>query len=118
MANSVVFKVALVLVACMLVTAPYAAEGAISCGQVVSSLRSCVPYLQGKGPLPPSCCAGVRSVNNAAKTTPDRQAACGCLKSAASSFRVIPGLASGLPGKCGVNIGFSISPNVDCSKVR
>ncbi|CAN1327453.1 Non-specific lipid-transfer protein [Linum perenne] len=32
---------------------------------------------------------------------------------------VIPGinygLASGLPGKCGVNVGYPISPSVDCN---
>ncbi|PIA32477.1 hypothetical protein AQUCO_04500232v1 [Aquilegia coerulea] len=118
MANSVVFKVALVLVAFMLVTAPYAAQGAISCGQVVNKLSPCIKYLQGAGPLPPACCAGVRALNGAAKTTPDRQTACGCIKSAANSFKVNPGLANGLPGKCGVSIGYPISPSVDCSKVR
>ncbi|PIA32479.1 hypothetical protein AQUCO_04500233v1 [Aquilegia coerulea] len=119
MANSVAFKVALVVVACMLVTAPYAAQGAITCGQVVTNLTPCLNYLTSGGAIPPPCCRGVVALNSAAKTTPDRKIACGCLKSAAANAQGIKQqFASALPGKCGVNIGYPISASVDCSKVR
>ncbi|KAF5192913.1 Non-specific lipid-transfer protein, partial [Thalictrum thalictroides] len=105
MANSVVFKVALVVVACMLVTAPYAAQGAITCGTVVTNLRPCLNYLMKGGAVPNTCCGGVRALNAAAKSTPERQTACGCLKTAAAQAQGIkPAFASALPGKCGVSI--------------
>ncbi|KAI3666834.1 hypothetical protein L6452_41872 [Arctium lappa] len=110
-------KMACVVVACMLVFAPHA-EAAVSCGQVASNLLPCLPYLRSGGALG-GCCNGVRALNNAARTTADRKAACGCLKSAYSQF---PGInqsnAAGLPAKCGVKIPYKISPNTDCNKVQ
>ncbi|KAF9595731.1 hypothetical protein IFM89_003473 [Coptis chinensis] len=115
MANSVVLKVALVIVACMVVAAP-SAEAAISCGVVVRSLTPCLTYLQRGGPVPSACCNGVRSLNNAARSTPDRQTACGCLKTAASSAAVVQKYASVLPRICSVNLGYNVDPRIDCSK--
>ncbi|MCL7042806.1 hypothetical protein MKW94_017174 [Papaver nudicaule] len=88
---AVMLKLACVLLACTVVVSPYAAEGAITCGTVVSKMTPCISYLTG-GALPPSCCAGFKSLVAAAKTTPDRQAACNCLKSAAGG---IPGINFG-----------------------
>ncbi|GKC28202.1 RNA-directed DNA polymerase, eukaryota, partial [Tanacetum coccineum] len=103
-----------VFVACMLVAAPCAE--AISCGQVVSSLAPCLSYLQKGGPVPPACCSGVKALNNAAKSTPDRQTACTCLKNAYSANSGISSSnAAGLPGKCGVSIPYKISPGTDCT---
>ena len=118
MTRSGLMVLAGVVLACLLVCAPYA-EGTISCGQVVSTMSPCISYLRAGGALPPACCTGVKNLNNAAKSTPDRQTACGCLKQAATSISGIqPALAQGLPGKCGVNIPYSISPSTDCSKVK
>ena len=109
-------KALCVMVAFMVLSAPYT-EATISCGQVVTNLAPCLGYLRSGGQIPGPCCNGVKSLNAAAKSTPDRKAACGCLKSAYSAN---PGLnaanAAGLPGKCGVNIPYKISPNTDCSK--
>nr|ACQ42222.1 lipid transfer protein 1 [Chimonanthus praecox] len=92
---------------------------AITCGQVASALSPCITYLRSGGALQSNCCAGVRSLNNAAKSTTDRQTACGCLKSAASSISGIQyGLAGSLPSKCGVSIPYKTSPSTDCSKVK
>ncbi|KAI3511557.1 hypothetical protein L1887_18712 [Cichorium endivia] len=103
------------VVACMVVAAPYAE--AITCGQVVSNLVPCLGYLKNGGVVPPGCCSGVTALNNAAKTTPDRQTACGCLKSAyAANSGINPSNAAGLPGKCGVKIPYKISPSTDCTK--
>ncbi|ONK77204.1 uncharacterized protein A4U43_C02F4160 [Asparagus officinalis] len=98
--------------------APYA-EGAITCGAVDSKIGPCVSYVMGKGPLPAGCCSGIRSLNSMAKSTPDRQQACNCLKSAAAK---LPGLkvplAAGLPGKCGVSLPYSISTSINCATVH
>ena len=120
MAGFGVLKVAsLMLILCMVVAAPRA-KAAISCGSVAGKLGPCIPYLQGKaGAVPPPCCSGVKSLNGAAQTTPDRQAACKCLKNIAGGIPGINfGLASGLPGKCGVSIPYKISPSTDCNSVK
>ncbi|KAL3839948.1 hypothetical protein ACJIZ3_024539 [Penstemon smallii] len=94
------------------------AEAAIGCGQVVSYLSPCLPYVTNRGPLG-GCCGGVKGLFGAAKSTPDRQAACNCLKSLAGSYSGINyGKAAQLPGQCGVNIPYKISPSTDCSRVR
>ncbi|KAI3834017.1 hypothetical protein MKX03_003398 [Papaver bracteatum] len=111
-------KLAYVLLACIVIVSPYAAEGATSCGTVVSKMTPCIPFLTG-GALPPSCCAGLKSLVSAAKTTPDRKTACNCLKSAAGG---IPGInygnAASLPGKCGDSVPYKFSPSTDCTKVQ
>ncbi|MGL8333403.1 non-specific lipid-transfer protein, partial [Salmonella sp. NW596] len=117
MAGSGFLKLACVAFALIMVAAPCAE--AITCGQVASSLTPCIAYLRSGGAVPPPCCSGVKSLNAAAKTTPDRQTACNCLKSAAGSISGLNlNLASGLPGKCGVNIPYKISPSTDCSTVK
>ncbi|HAP2020857.1 TPA: non-specific lipid-transfer protein [Escherichia coli] len=101
----------------MVFSASYA--DAISCGQVTSGLVPCFGYLAAGGPVPPACCNGVRGLNNAAKTTPDRQTACGCLKGIlAANTRINLNNANSLPGKCGISIGYKITPNIDCSKIH
>ncbi|KAK8519398.1 hypothetical protein V6N13_133322 [Hibiscus sabdariffa] len=118
MASSMSLKLACVVVLCLVVGAPLA-QGTITCGRVTSSLAPCIPYLRNGGAVPEGCCSGIKSLNAAAQTTPDRQAACNCLKSAAGSMSGINyGLASGLPGKCGVSIPYQISPNTDCKSVK
>lgn len=109
-------SVCLVVMMCMVVLGAPMAQAGISCGQVSSELAPCLGYLRGgPGPSGP-CCSGVKALNNAARTTPDRQAACNCLKNTA---RAISGLnqgnAAALPGKCGVNIPYKISTSTNCA---
>ncbi|KAI3984454.1 hypothetical protein MKX01_015094 [Papaver californicum] len=112
------FKLACVVLACVVVVAPYAAEGAISCATVTTKMAPCLGYLTGSD-LQPSCCEGVKSLLAAATTTQDRQDACDCLKSASTSIAGINyGNAASLPSKCGVNIPYEISPSTDCTKVQ
>ncbi|MGF2531731.1 non-specific lipid-transfer protein [Ralstonia pseudosolanacearum] len=107
----------LILVICVVMTAPYA-EASMTCGLVVTKLHACLSYLSSGGALSAGCCSGVKSLNEAANNTPDRQAACKCLKTAAGN---IPGLnldrAASLADKCGVSIPYKFSPSMDCSKV-
>ncbi|KAK6778278.1 hypothetical protein RDI58_024996 [Solanum bulbocastanum] len=112
----IVSKIACIVLLCMVVVAPHAE--ALTCGQVVSSVTPCLPYLTGRGPLG-GCCGGVKDLLGKAQTTADRQTACTCLKSAASSLRGIDlGKAASLPSTCSVNIPYKISPSTDCSKVQ
>ncbi|KAK8539441.1 hypothetical protein V6N12_043067 [Hibiscus sabdariffa] len=65
------------------------------------------------------CCSGIESLNAAAQTTPDRQAVCNCLKTAAATMNGINySLASGLPSKCGVSIPYQISPSTDYKSLK
>ncbi|CAA7400084.1 unnamed protein product [Spirodela intermedia] len=92
-------------------------EPAISCGAVASYMAPCVSYVTIGGPVPASCCGGVRALSAAAGTVADRRQACSCLKSAASAIAGFqPALAAGLPTRCGVSVPYQISPSVDCSK--
>ncbi|KAK4724652.1 hypothetical protein R3W88_027431 [Solanum pinnatisectum] len=112
----IVSKIACIVLLCMVVVAPHAE--ALTCGQVTSSLAPCLPYLMNRGPLG-GCCGGVKGLLGQAQTTTDRQTACTCLKSAASSFTGLDlGKAASLPSTCSVNIPYKISPSTDCSKVQ
>ncbi|CAM0152228.1 unnamed protein product [Urochloa decumbens] len=94
------------------------ASAAITCGQVASSLAPCIPYATGNAnSMPSGCCTGVRSLNSAARTSSDRQAACRCLKSLAGTIKKLNmGTVAGIPGKCGVSVPFPISMSTDCNK--
>ena len=116
MARSFAFVCSLFVVAGVLLMAQRA-ESVVTCNSVASSLSPCISYIRGLGPLTASCCGGVRSLNNAANTTPTRQLTCNCLKSLATK---IPGvkynLAEGVPALCKVNVPFRISLSTDCSR--
>ncbi|XP_021723220.1 non-specific lipid-transfer protein-like [Chenopodium quinoa] len=118
MASSAIVKLACALVMCIVVAAPLA-EAAITCGMVSGKVAPCISYLKGgPGPSGP-CCAGIKSLNQAAASGADKKAACICLKNAAHA---IPGInygkANGLPGMCGVRIPYSISPNTNCNAIH
>ncbi|XP_062094665.1 non-specific lipid-transfer protein 1-like [Humulus lupulus] len=116
MASSSVVKLLCMVVMAMVVAAPVA--NAITCGQVSSSVGPCINYLKSGGVVPAACCNGIRSLNSAAKTPADRQTACKCLQSASSSIKGLNlNLAAGLPGKCGINIPYKISPSTNCNSV-
>lgn len=122
MAGSVVLKLitCLVLIVCMVaISAPMAAKADVACGQVVSYLTPCVSYVASGGSVPAACCSGVKSLNDLAKTTADRQSVCKCLKQAVNGIPYTGynvGLAAGLPNKCGVNLPYKINPSADCNK--
>ncbi|KAL1563194.1 Non-specific lipid-transfer protein 2, variant 2 [Salvia divinorum] len=103
-----------VLIAIALIATP--SEAAIGCGAVVSYLNPCLPYVSGKGALGGGCCDGIKGLYGSAKTTPDKQSVCNCLKSlAASNTGINAGKAASLPAQCGINIPYKISPSTDCS---
>ncbi|KAG2296883.1 hypothetical protein Bca52824_043552 [Brassica carinata] len=108
MASALRFFTCLVLTVCIVASV----DAAISCRTVERSLAPCACYLLKGGAVSPRCCAGVSKLNSMATTTPDRQQACKCVKSAAQGLN--PSLVSSLPGKCGVSIPyFSMNTNCD-----
>ncbi|XP_074576047.1 non-specific lipid-transfer protein 1-like [Curcuma longa] len=120
MARSGALAVVLVLAAAIALAllAGSQVNAAVTCGQVASDLRPCIPYVTGQvSATPPACCNGVRSLNSGAQTTADRRAACNCIRSQASGISGLqPGRLSGLPGSCGVHLPFPISASTDCSR--
>jgi hypothetical protein len=107
----------MVALMCMVMVSAPMAEAAISCGAVTGYLVPCITYLQGgRGPTP-ACCGGVRRLNSAARTTPDRKTACNCLKGAAGSIAHLNNAAAAaLPGKCGVSIPYKFSTSTNCNR--
>ncbi|KAJ7982130.1 Non-specific lipid-transfer protein [Quillaja saponaria] len=93
-------------------------EAVITCSDVITDLRPCISYLvNGSGKPPPACCSGVSALASAASTSADRKTACECIKSASQKVNVNFQLAQALPGNCGIKLPFTVSPNVDCSKI-
>uniref|UniRef100_A0ACD5W9T9 Uncharacterized protein n=1 Tax=Avena sativa TaxID=4498 RepID=A0ACD5W9T9_AVESA len=107
------------LVAAMLLAAPYTADAAVSCGQVSSALGPCLAYARSGGSPSASCCSGVRRLAGLAKSTPDKRAACNCLKNMVKGASGIkPGNAASIPSKCGVSIPYPISTSVNCNTIN
>ncbi|MFS7924421.1 putative plant lipid transfer protein/Par allergen [Helianthus anomalus] len=105
-----------VVVACMVVAAPYA-EAVVSCARVAANLEPCLGYLTNGGDVPPTCCTGIHALNASATTTVSRQATCNCFQALAGAISGINYNAIGdLPDMCGVNLAFNISANTDCSQ--
>ncbi|CAJ1948410.1 unnamed protein product [Sphenostylis stenocarpa] len=112
---SLKFACVVAVLCLVVVTAPTAR--AITCGQVTGSLSQCITFLIKGGAVPGQCCAGVKSLVAAARTTQDRQTACNCLKSAAGKITGFnANNAAALPGKCGVNIPYKISTSTNCAR--
>ncbi|XP_071727483.1 non-specific lipid-transfer protein-like [Rutidosis leptorrhynchoides] len=112
----ITMKVLCAMMACMFLSISYT-EAALACPAVASFFAPCIKYLiTSGGPIPPSCCNGLKELNNVAKTTPDRQTACGCI---INFYKSSPNInndnAAGLAGKCGVNIAYT-NPTTDCTK--
>jgi hypothetical protein len=92
---------------------------AITCGDVNSDLSACVSYLTGKGGdfPPPQCCDGVNKLKESAVSIADKQAACECVKAAASRLPDMKDeAASSLPAKCKVQVDVPISKNFNCAE--
>ncbi|KAK3405011.1 hypothetical protein EUGRSUZ_K01283 [Eucalyptus grandis] len=68
------------------------------------------------------CMVAAASVAEAAVTcgqVSSALAACKCLKSASGSISGINfGVVAAIPGKCGVNIPYKISPSTNCNSVK
>ena len=110
--------VAIAVVAAAVVVLAATSEAAITCGQVSSAISPCLSYARGQGSAPSAgCCSGVKSLNNAARSTADKRTACNCLKNAARGISGLnAGNAASIPSKCGVSVPYTISTSTDCSR--
>ncbi|KAK8707555.1 hypothetical protein V6N13_058611 [Hibiscus sabdariffa] len=119
MASSMSLELACVVILCLAVGAPQS-QGAITCGQVVSTLAPCIVYVRNNGAgggVPAPCCNGIKSLNAATRSTSDRQSACNCVKAVAAGIPGVNyGLTNKLAGMCGVSAPFKISPSTDCKR--
>ncbi|RHN46676.1 putative plant lipid transfer protein/Par allergen [Medicago truncatula] len=116
---SMLVKVTCLATICLVLGIPLA-NAVITCRDAAITLMGCLPYVAHPTPSPPqNCCAAVLDVTGQAITREDRQAVCSCLKGLMNG---IPGLdltaLASLPKVCGANIGYEISPDMDCSKIN
>ncbi|KAF8754870.1 hypothetical protein HU200_011408 [Digitaria exilis] len=89
----------------------------VSCSGVINDLSMCLDFLQGEEDRPDDqCCQGVKKIFAAADTTAQRQATCGCLKSAYNLVDADLYATHMLARSCGVPLSYTISPDVDCSE--
>ncbi|XP_057497689.1 non-specific lipid-transfer protein 8-like [Actinidia eriantha] len=106
------------LVTILLLALLLSPASAITCSDVVKALNPCLNYLKSGSGMPPApCCTGAKALASATTTTADKQTACTCIKSASKQMNVIPALAKALPGNCGISLGFTLDPNIDCSTI-
>ncbi|KAL9672331.1 hypothetical protein QQ045_028581 [Rhodiola kirilowii] len=119
MASSVSKITAVAVLLCMMAAAPYA-SAAITCSTVARALSPCIAYAKGSGGTPPvPCCQGIRGLVAQATTTPDRQAACRCLKNLSGSIpNVNMGTVAKVPSQCGVSVPYKISLSTNCDTVK
>ncbi|KAK9133166.1 hypothetical protein Scep_012694 [Stephania cephalantha] len=92
---------------------------ALTCGDAISALIPCGPFLLGSAAAPEpnaQCCSNVQSLNEQARDTATRRALCQCLKQSGPSYGVKPDRARLLPSDCKITLQIPISPNVDCSR--
>ncbi|CAL5038875.1 unnamed protein product [Urochloa decumbens] len=95
------------------------ARAYIACPDVLSDMEPCLSFLQGDGAAPSGqCCAGARSVYAAASTTAERRATCECLKTAYRQINAQLSAAQALPDNCGLSLPYTITPDIDCSKIE
>nr|XP_027124029.1 non-specific lipid-transfer protein 1-like [Coffea arabica] len=93
-------------------------QAQISCDTVSSNLYPCLSFVVNGGTLDPACCGGFKALVTLAKTNVDRQSICYCLKSLLSNAPNDDEIknAGSIPGLCGVNLPYTISRDIDCSK--
>ncbi|KAJ8898870.1 hypothetical protein K2173_008179 [Erythroxylum novogranatense] len=120
-ALNLVSMAVVVMVVCTVIGGLPQTRAAVSCEQVITNLRPCVTYIINGGAVPGNCCNGIKGLNNAARTTPDRRAVCSCLKSTISglpynNFNVQN--AASLPTKCGINLPYRLDPNINCNGIN
>ncbi|XP_020241951.1 non-specific lipid-transfer protein 8-like [Asparagus officinalis] len=93
-------------------------EADIGCSDVLKDLTPCVSYLTTSSGSPSTaCCNGVTTLASATSSTADRRAACSCIMNVVSKVKPNIEAAKALPGSCNITLPFTVSPNLDCSKI-
>lgn len=87
-----------------------------NCDETKASMFPCVGYLTGGGDPSIACCSAVSDLKASTPNRDDRISACKCLKEAATHIpNINDQFAAALPKRCGVDIGFPISKNINCN---
>ncbi|CAN6696346.1 unnamed protein product [Malus baccata var. baccata] len=106
-----------VVLLCMLVTARYAVNATVTCGQVVQLLTPCIPFGVFGGDVPPDCGAGIKGMHDIQKTAEDQRTACSCIQQGAA---MIPGLdydrVNTLGDRCSSPCPYTVYPSTNCSE--
>ncbi|CAJ2675656.1 unnamed protein product [Trifolium pratense] len=92
---------------------------AFDCEATEKSLFPCGVFIIG-GSIEPStsCCSAVQNLKASTPTPDDKRNACICLKEVASHYpNIREDIAATLPQRCGVDINFTISKNMDCDNL-
>ncbi|KAH7290404.1 hypothetical protein KP509_30G047000 [Ceratopteris richardii] len=106
--------------ACLLTMLSAMGDAVISCSTVQNDLMACAFYVIFGGSPSGSCCSAVQSLYwTTASSRSDRIAACHCIKSLLSSLgsSVDPSRVAALPRDCNVNLGYSVSININCASI-
>ncbi|BAF13565.1 non-specific lipid-transfer protein 1 [Oryza sativa Japonica Group] len=107
-----------VFVAVVVVAAGAGGAAAVSCGDAVSALAPCGPFLLGGAARPGDrCCGGARALRGMAGTAEARRALCRCLEQSGPSFGVLPDRARRLPALCKLGLAIPVGAATDCSKI-
>ncbi|KAK6936519.1 Bifunctional inhibitor/plant lipid transfer protein/seed storage helical domain [Dillenia turbinata] len=102
----------------LLSCAPTSSDAALACSDVIKYVKPCVNYLvKGSGLPPADCCSGASNLATAVANSADKKTACDCLKSAAKKMNPQEALAKALPSNCGITLPFTISADIDCTKI-
>uniref|UniRef100_A0A7N0TP35 Non-specific lipid-transfer protein n=1 Tax=Kalanchoe fedtschenkoi TaxID=63787 RepID=A0A7N0TP35_KALFE len=112
--SNVVFAISMVLALLTRSTVVFA----VTCQDGVQSIIPCMPFLLGGGSNQASsqCCASAQNLNSEVSSTADRRALCQCFKDAVKATNIDNARAEELPKMCHINLGFDITPDIDCTK--
>ncbi|GLJ04859.1 hypothetical protein SUGI_0004940 [Cryptomeria japonica] len=113
----------MIMVVMMVVVVIVGAEaaGGDECGRAIQAISPCLSYLINGQSVPEKnspCCRGVTNLYAHATSTPLIQRVCNCIKTAASTYNLNDQALQNLAPACGLHLSFTISKNIDCSKIH
>ncbi|GAB2224810.1 hypothetical protein Droror1_Dr00005587 [Drosera rotundifolia] len=122
MATKIIFKVklSLFLAALLIIMGTVRNTEAIPCQEAVAFIAPCINYLKGGIPGWPNpfCCSACHRLQGLVTSVEDKKETCKCFKRAAPSVGVKADRAKLLPEVCQVGLGFAITPDIDCDKIK
>ncbi|KAK2414900.1 non-specific lipid-transfer protein [Trifolium repens] len=121
MANSILIKVTCFVVISLFLGISLA-DPAELCDKIRHAfIPTCFPYLRNPDssiPPPEPCCNALKDINNEIPDTDERRVACKCMQFVITITpgADLPDRAIALPGKCGVDLPFQLSPWEECDR--
>ncbi|KAJ9139913.1 hypothetical protein P3X46_030605 [Hevea brasiliensis] len=90
----------------------------VECGTVTGLLSVCSTFISygSPDPLPGSpCCNAMISLRLIAESGDNRRSVCRCFMGLIAAYNPLGTAVATLPGLCGINLGFVVYPNTDCT---